>query len=230
MDSEECKHSTTVDNVCTNCGLCFEGQIFQSEWSPATTSFVPQHLLRYSVEDKIKMYDRCALKIMVPLGLGGYKQQVTSLLTELKFGSRLKTEDKIIVILYHLLKLHSFPISLADLLIYTGLTKYQVLKEHRDLFSFQEASEEYLKGIYERTISFLLKINCTASCDFDSYCVLQRKFLTAEPKAFCLAYILEVSHQPSRIINNSQDYKIQQIKNMRRKIKKELRAESNIGT
>lgn len=219
MDSDFCEHLETKDGVCIHCGQCLESEKFENEWARATPSYTLGQHMRYAIKDQEKSMEKAALKILLPLRLESYKTQVQKILREKIFKTRLKPEDKVIVVLYHLLKEDSFPISLSDLLSYTTLTKYKVLKAHRDAFGFQKITNEYLRGIFDRTVSFLSKFDIKVSCKFEKFLFFTRTFVSSDPKALCLALLLEYTESGYQKIKDTTEYNIQQIRNIRRKIR-----------
>lgn len=220
MESDVCEHLDRKDNVCTLCGMCFESLNYEDSWAPSSNGFTPKPYMRYSITDSSRSFDAAIEKILVPLGLECYKAQVRSVLREKKFKSRLSKEDKIIVTLFHILKQYSFPILLPDLLKYSSISKFKILKAHRDAFGFQQCSEEYLRRTYERTLEFLRKLGIQAVCAFEKYVECQKSHITSEPGAFCLAFVLEYASVPQHQIQTTTEYNLNQIKNIRRKLKK----------
>lgn len=221
MESDICEHPDKEDSVCISCGMCFETQTYEDSWARSSSTFTPRPYMRYSIADTSRSFDAAIGKILVPLGLECYKTQIKSILGEKKFKSRLNKEDKIIVTLLHILKQHSFPILLSDLLKYSSISKSKILKAHRDTFGFLQRSEDYLRRTYERTLDFLGKLGVQAACTFEEYAESQKNHITSEPGAFCLAFVLEHACVPQRLIRTTTEYNLNQIKSIRRKLKKQ---------
>ena len=74
------------------------------------------------------------------------------------FKCKINDEDKVIGILYHLLKMNDFPIIIDNLLSYSRMSKSKVLIIYRNKFNFVEQSEKYIMAIYERGVKYLNSI------------------------------------------------------------------------
>lgn len=219
MDAEECGHQKINEGICLECGRCFEFFKLENEWTQITSSTACASQMKYIIKDSNKLLEKKIDKILIPLELISYKEQIKELFHIKVFKSRLKSEDKIIVIIYHLLKQNSFPISLSDLLPYTSLSKYKILKAHRDTFEFKKPTTEYLKGIYDRNVAFLKKYGVQSKCDLKRYLYFCEIFITVDPKALCLALLLECADGEIRKIKDTAEYNANQIKNIKRKIR-----------
>lgn len=220
MDIEKCNHRKDENNICMDCGLCLDSCLFQSTWTQISTKSLPRPHLKYCLDNNKSIIEKAINNLLIPLGIQSYKSQIESLLSCTTFTLRLKLEDKIIVILYHLLKQHAFPIALPDLLKYTSLSKYRILKAHRDTFKYERNNDEYLLGIFERTVSFIEKYDINITSNFGEYLVYQRKFISSEPKSFCLAFLLEKNKIKMSKLKNIEEYNIFQINFIRAKLKK----------
>lgn len=219
MECDICKHLDKKDNVCIACGMCFESLDYENTKGQSSSMFTPIQYMKYSITDPFKSFDAAIEKILVPLGLECYRAQVKSVVGEKSFKTRLSKEDKVIVTLLHVLRQHSFPILLPDLLKYTSATRSKILKAHRDAFGFQPRSEDYLKRTYERTKAYLSRMQIKTECTFEEYAECQKIHATSEPGALCLAFFLEHACVPQSSIQNS-EYSINQIKSIRRKLRK----------
>jgi hypothetical protein len=222
---DECIHSKIESKVCLECGLCMENIDYQPEYSSKTTSFVPRRFLRYSIQNGNRAINESIDKVLIPLSLGHYKKQINEMVKATKFAFRLKTVDKIVLSLYNLLKNHSFPISISDLLKYTTLKKHKFLKIYRSTFSFIQSDKSYLLGIYERTKHFITNYNISnktkveINASFEEYWSIQQLLVQSDPKDVCLAYFLRNHRKVKEITKISDEYNNFKINHIKSKIK-----------
>jgi len=219
-DYSNCMHmDKTAAGVCTSCGLCCEDVDLKH---PTVTASHSQHAhtpMKFVVRNPDKINDTAITQVLTALNLTSYKSVVRDLLRTTKFKSRMKKEDKAIVVLYHLLKASGFPIVVSDILRFTSMTKYRLLKIHRDTFEYTKRSREYMMGIFERAACFLDKRGIRHTGTPDEFFKLSETYRCCDPKSLCLAYFLELSKVSNVILRGHDEYDIYQIDNIRRKLK-----------
>lgn len=217
---DECRHENVKNDVCIGCGYCMDNVIFQSPTIRIGSTYNPSIPMKYLVKNLMKVNDEAIKKILVPLGLECYVTSVRDILNTTKFNCRLKKEDKVIVATYHILKSNQFPISLIDLLKFSSMSKWKLLKAHRDTFGFISQSSEYLFGIFNRVKSFLEKKNHPSIGSLEEYSNLHKVHINSDPKALCMSYFLEHNSLSTSIIKSSDEYDFYQIDNIRKKLRK----------
>lgn len=226
MEIEDCNHEFIENNICTCCGMCCDFHDFCSEYTPTTVSYIPQKLLKYTIKNKDSVLDKCIFKILLSLSLCSFKQQVRGLIDVTNFKYRLKMEDKILLILYHILKTQSFPIALNDLLKYSSLNKYKFLKIFRNSFKYVMYDENYLSGIFERTMQYVAFINdeydlkMYINGTLDEFCKIQKILIRSDPRKLCLAYLLQNVKNVRVITKLADDCSSAAFNYMKRQIKK----------
>lgn len=218
-DYDNCEHTTRVDGVCTGCGLCLEDVDLQHQVAVGAHPPHPHTPMKFIVKSPERINDAAITKILTALGLSKYKGVVRNLLLTTKFKSRMKKEDRVIVVAYHLLRLSGFPIVISDVLKFTSMSKYELLRAHRDTFAYVERSREYLRGVFERVDDFLHKKDFEHTGSLDGFCRLAEMHRCSDPKALCLAYFLELNKASTLILKGHDEYNIVQVDNIRRKLK-----------
>lgn len=222
MDSFECEHPIKEDGVCISCGIVEENEQFDDSLFFRTISISKNYKsYKYSVKNQFKNYDAYISKILVPLRLENYREPIKKIIQNKKFNVRLSFENKIIVTLYHLLKQDDFPITIHDLLVYTNMPRSKILKAHRDSFEYKITSDNYLYGIYERSVDLLRRQGFTSTVPFEMFKEYYEQNTTCDPKALCVVCILENSNLPYALTDlkiGSQSF-VERIKNIRKKIR-----------
>lgn len=198
MENEECNHLNLKDNICTDCGMLLDFNNFQNEYTPSTSSFLPKNFLKYSILKSDRTLLNKIDNILIPLNLTNYKNIIKNKIQEIKFKYKIKTEDKLLIIIYKILKTHSFPISLEDLLKFSNLKKNKFLKIYRNTFNFIKPDKTYLLGVFERMQKLINHIN--NSSDFNEYYYVQNKMEHSDPGKLCLAYLLRDAKNVKKII------------------------------
>lgn len=218
-EESECLHENLKDDICIDCGYCIDNIVLQSTARSgyACKSSIP---MKYVVKNPMKVNDESIKKILIPLGLECYTNSVRDLLSTIKFNCRIKREDKVIVTIYHILKNNQFPIALIDLLKFSSMTKWKLLKVHRDVFGFISQSDEYLFGIFNRIMNFLDKNSHPNTGSFETYRNLHKMHINSDPKSLCMAYFLENNRLSTLIIKNNDEYDFYQVENIRKKLRK----------
>lgn len=216
-----CEHKELSNGICTGCGLCIDTQEFQDSYTE-TTKFTPISQMKYSVKDPMKEHLSTIRRILIPLSLEGYLYQIRDLLLITSFTGRLKTEDKIILLILHFLKINSFPIALQDLLKYTNISKYRLLKIYRDTFSYTKNSPEYFHGIFDRTAEMLKKKGMGIAGNKEEYLSILENFKSTDPKLLCMAYLYEKNKIPLSKAISWDEYTYSQLQYVRKKLKQIL--------
>lgn len=197
MEIEECTHVHTEDGVCTGCGLCTTDAPLAREApchrSTGTSCFLP---IRYAVRDKLRALKSTIQKILVPLGMCGYESAILREMGCVKFDIRLNSEDKVLVVLYHVLREEGFPVALDDLLRFSRLGRCRFLKAHRECFSFLEETREYLEAIYWRTAEFVKKYGMLPEVPVDGFLEVRKRHLSSGASDVCLAAMLTMRKRP----------------------------------
>lgn len=175
--------------------------------------------MKFHVRDPSKTNDPAIEKVLTALNLAAYRNVLRNLMNDARFTLRIKREDKVIVAAYHLLKLYGFPLVISDLLKFTTMTKYRLLKVHRDTFEYVNSTREYLLGIYERVEAFLAGLGLQHSGRPEIFFRLADTHKSADPKALCLAYFLESNKLSNLVLREHEDVNLVQIVHIRRKIR-----------
>jgi hypothetical protein len=218
-EENSCNHKNRIDNICTYCGRCFDEIELQSPSTSLSGTFNTQNM-KYSFIDPLKVYDNAIMKILISLNLKSHLSSVKTLLLATKFRHKINNEDKAIVGIYHILKSEGFPIVMDDLTKYSRLSKYRLLKIHRDTFKFVGKSQEYLEGVFDRTKALFEKFKKCIFGNFNRFCKYSEEHKSTDPKSLCIAYFLEVNNIPTVELKKIGNFNIHQIRNIRAKIKK----------
>lgn len=217
---EECAHLVKKDGICTECGFCSENLEFRDQFTPTTSSY--RIAGKFTLRDPTKLNEQSIKKILVPLNLERYTNIVKELLSTVKFSYKLSKEDKIVVIMYNVLKSNAFPISTTDLLKYSSMTKARLLKAHRDTFGFVESSREYLLGVFERTKSLLEVKSTEVTGSFNKFLELLDSNKNTDPHVLAIAYFFEENGIKDSILKDQEENLYYKVQNTRRKLKRLL--------
>ena len=200
MSTEECTHDVLEDGVCTLCGICSVEEAYVDEHAGKFTGTETNH--RYSVKSQFLGFEQAIKKILVPLQLESLRLPLIELLNTVSFKFKLSKEDKVAVGLYHLLISDGFPITASDILAYTRLDKYRLLKIHRDSFARESRTADYLRAIFDRSAAFIGQHGIEAALSFEDFLDTRNTFASADPSDLCLACMFSSSgaRSPSRLL------------------------------
>lgn len=224
-DSNSCEHHTTARGICTNCGMCLEeSEFYTATPMPARLAFrerpmINKVMMKHQVKDITKINDSAIRRILIPLNLQCHMNTLRQLLHTIEFKYKLKPEDKAIVAIYHILKSTEFPIATCDLLKYTNMSKFRMLKIHRDTFGYTHKSTGYLSNIYERAMAFFKDKGIEITGSFGRFCELAEDFRCSDPKSLCLAYLIDHNKIPNKMTEQIEELRAYQVKHIRRRFK-----------
>lgn len=190
MDMDDCGHFTIENEICTTCGKCLGDTTLVDDAFTHVSYNSSTQIMKYTVKNQFKNYDASLIKILTALQLLNYKPMLKELLNSLTFKTRLSKEDKIIVVLYHVLQQEGFPITIADLLKYSNMDKYKLLKAHRDTFGFVSTPQSYLEAIYMRFSAFIKSYGINSNLSFSSFLKYKKFYVSASPNELCIACFL----------------------------------------
>lgn len=194
---EECGHQIRKNGICTACGLCSSNSVFADAPVMSTSKTSCAVGQRYAVKNQFKHYDCVIDKILAALRLECYKPMLKMLLNTNVFKIRLSMMDRAIVALYHLLKLNDFPITVADLLQYTPMSKFRLLRAHRDSFEYEEPSNAYLRAIYDREAAQLEEMGIQSHGSFEDFLRYKTRNISADAADVCDACLLAHASTPN---------------------------------
>lgn len=214
----QCQHAKLTKGVCTSCGECIEEVELVNSYSEYERPSAVPHM-KYTVKNPAKQNLAAIKRILTPCSLDNYLYPVRDLLLTTEFKGRLKIEDKVILVLLHILKANSFPIAIHDLLKFTNIPKHRLLKVYRDTFKFSENSDEYLLGLYERTRVSLEQNGIGCKGNFEAFVKCFQLSKCSDPKLLEFAYFYESSNIPSKDIIYYADYSKSQIRYTRMRIR-----------
>ncbi|KAM0680841.1 hypothetical protein GINT2_001115 [Glugoides intestinalis] len=215
---DDCEHAVKKDGICIECGFCTDDLVFRDQFTPKAVSC--RIAGKFTLKDPMKINEQSIKKILVPLNLERYSSVVKELLHTVKFTYKLSKEDKILIIIFNILKSNGFPISTRDLLKYSSMTKARLLKAHRDTFGFSEPSKEYLLGVYERTKSFLESKSTPVTGSFGKFIELVEINKNTDPHILAIAYFFEKNGVKDSILKSHEENLYYKVQNTRRKLKK----------
>lgn len=196
MDVDDCDHNVLESGICIACGLCFDQTEYADPPFFKTNRTDYKNHTKYTVKNQFKHFNTAIQKILTPLNLESYKPRMIELLNTTKFTSRLSKEDKVLVALYHLLLQDGFPITVSDILLYTKMSKYRLLKAYRDTFEYNRLSVAYLRAIYYREFSFVTGLGIPTSFSFEDFAEYMNHHTSASPADLCVACMIKFATAP----------------------------------
>ncbi|KAK1351208.1 hypothetical protein CWI38_0021p0180 [Hamiltosporidium tvaerminnensis] len=154
-DEEYCLHKELVNGICVECGIILTENNFNYEFDYNTMAPKSNIKKQWKYSVKIDDYEEITQieQILTPLEKLEYKNEVLEILKTKKFKSRIGKIDKIVCIIYFILKRDCFPISTTDLAKFSKKNKKFLLKNVFKEFPFIKISPEYLKNLFKRFIN-----------------------------------------------------------------------------
>lgn len=220
--NEICKHDIMEDGVCTLCGECLDDTMYITDFTVTTNKYSNDRMMKYKVKNENFDCEKAVLNILTSLGLTNYKSIVIKMMTDIKFDYKISKEDKIILILYYILKKDGFPITTADLLKFSKMKKSRFLKILRNTFGTFLSSKEYLKSIYDRINHFSQEKNIKLNFSFNLFYSYKEKYPTIDSYNLCLACLVIYSKAPLKILGLESKNDYEKIRKIIKKLKNSL--------
>lgn len=193
MDADDCAHYSVENGVCTGCGLCLDDTVFVDQFPSRAHIPNPNSSFKFVQKDKIVEYRNAIAKILVPLDLSCYTDQILALLQTAKFTIRLSSVDKICILTYRVCTMEGCPVTIDDILQFTRLAKPRLLKAYRDTFSYEQASPSYLTAVYERGLAFAKSLGVSTRLRLPEFIELARHHRSANVRDLSIAAILHTA-------------------------------------
>lgn len=187
---EVCSHLSISGGVCTSCGLCLESE-YGYMASYAFHSFVAPKKMKYLACDKSRRYSKNVESLVNILNVPGYSGEVKQLLETKRFRQRVGANDKILAIIYNVLRRHQYPISYSDLEPFTEKTGSRFKRILLREFEHVEASLEYLSAIFDRVRDFYLTQGFKGNHALKDFVSVSRSNKNINPYYLCLAYFIK---------------------------------------
>ncbi|KAI5151100.1 hypothetical protein ENBRE01_1901 [Enteropsectra breve] len=222
---DKCKHENTDNGYCIECGICVEDLVV---YDYKSYDYQPPSALRSSLLDKYivkqnrKLYIKEIKQILVPMQLEQYSSAVEEILSKSTFKNRLSVANKVIVILYSLLKEDAFPVTMEDLLKFTEMRKSALLKAYRNAFIYSSTDACYNQGIYEVCADEMRIKKVEYSFTQEEFKILRGEHPSADPKMLCLAGMIANASQKKYLsdLYPGETKKIDKIRKIIYKLKK----------
>ncbi|AFN82900.1 hypothetical protein EROM_041340 [Encephalitozoon romaleae SJ-2008] len=220
---EGCSHLSISRGVCTSCGLCLESE-YGYMASYALYSFVAPKKMKYLASDKSGRYSKNVKSLVNILNVPGYYDEVKQLLETKRFRDRIGANDKILAIIYNVLRRHQYPISYSDLEPFTEKTSSRFKRILLREFEYVETSLEYLSAIFDRVRDFYLTQGFKGNRSLRDFVSISRSNKNINPYYLCLAYFIK----DEDLLNTCKKFELDEIVSMsslKRILKKIQKAE-----
>ncbi|KAG5859947.1 hypothetical protein KMI_04g07560 [Encephalitozoon hellem] len=221
---EGCSHLSTSKGVCTSCGLCLETEDGYVP-SYAFRSFIAPKKMKYLASDRSGRYNKDVESLVNILNVSGYFDEVRQVLETKRFKQRVGVNDKILSIIYNVLRRHHYPISYSDLNPFTERTGLRFKRILLREFEHVEASFEYLSAIFDRVRDFYSTQGFEGNCTLKNFISVCKNNEGVNPYSLCLAYFIKDSNLPDSYRKFNLE-KIMSMSSLRRMVRKIKEAES----
>ena len=219
-DCTECAHEALEEGVCTSCGLCLGGSKLEHAHGTLARrpSFSSPPPPVYRDTGLGKTVDRA----LHSFSFERLKPQLVSLYQATPSPFRLSQADKVLVLLYGMLKRENHPVTPDDMLRMSRLPRHRFLKAHSAIFhsstsclsaSCLSASclstsclstphltakddREYARSIYQRALRFMEGLGISVECTVDQFYGYRKLIPTASAYELCVACMLTARPDP----------------------------------